>query len=94
MKKLKLIAEAVPEISYICLDVANGYSEHFVDCVRKARRDFPEHTIVVRDVVVTCEILLRTYIYIMFYMAVFKSSSPGGERGDWRNGGGTLTVRS
>ena len=38
MKKLKLIAEAVPEISYICLDVANGYSEHFVDCVRKARR--------------------------------------------------------
>ena len=49
MKKLKLIAEAVPEISYICLDVANGYSEHFVDCVRKARRDFPEYTIVVRD---------------------------------------------
>jgi GMP reductase len=51
MKKLKLITDAVPEISYICLDVANGYSEHFVDCVRKARKDFPEHTIIAGNVV-------------------------------------------
>jgi GMP reductase len=58
MKKLKLITDAVPEISYICLDVANGYSEHFVDCVRKARKDFPEHTIIVRDMRMRADELL------------------------------------
>lgn len=47
--KLKLILEKVPDLRYICLDVANGYSEHFVTLVRKARKDFPDHTILVRE---------------------------------------------
>lgn len=45
--KLKQILEAVPNLKYICLDVANGYSEHFVSFVRQARKDFPSHTIMV-----------------------------------------------
>ncbi len=45
--KLGAIIKAVPALQYICLDVANGYSEHFVDFVRKVRREFPNHTILV-----------------------------------------------
>lgn len=45
--KLKEITAKVSAVRYICLDVANGYSEHFVSLVRQARRDFPEHTIMV-----------------------------------------------
>jgi GMP reductase len=39
------------EIPYICLDVANGYSEHFVDYVRKVRERFDKHTIIAGNVV-------------------------------------------
>lgn len=49
--KLKEIIKAVPNLQYICLDVANGYSEHFVSFVRRARKDFPEHTILAGNVV-------------------------------------------
>lgn len=45
--KLKEIVSLVPKLQYICLDVANGYSEHFVSFVRKTRSDFPDHTILV-----------------------------------------------
>ena len=47
LAKLSQILEAVPEISYICIDVANGYSEHFVQFVRDVRRKYPNHTIMV-----------------------------------------------
>jgi len=47
LEKLKIILELVPEISYICLDVANGYSEHFVEFVKQVRKEFPRHTIMV-----------------------------------------------
>ncbi|KAG8133343.1 hypothetical protein E2320_011140 [Naja naja] len=33
-EKLISIIEAIPLIKYICLDVANGYSEHFVEFVK------------------------------------------------------------
>lgn len=45
--KLKKIIKSVPQLQYICLDVANGYSEHFVSFVRTTRQDFPSHTIMV-----------------------------------------------
>ena len=35
------------DIPAICLDVANGYSEFFVDFVRKVREKWPKHTIMV-----------------------------------------------
>ena len=28
-------------LKWICIDIANGYSEHFVDFVRKVRRELP-----------------------------------------------------
>jgi len=35
----------------VCLDVANGYSEHFVQFVRKVREALPKHTIMAGNVV-------------------------------------------
>jgi hypothetical protein len=43
------IINAIPELDYICVDVANGYSEHFVEFVRLVRKEFPEKTIFVED---------------------------------------------
>jgi len=39
------------KVNMICLDVANGYSEHFVCFVRKVREKFPSHTIFAGNVV-------------------------------------------
>lgn len=49
LEKLCAILEAIPAIKYICLDVANGYSEHFVEFVKNVREKFPKHTIMVKD---------------------------------------------
>ncbi len=46
-EKLVAIVAAVPQIQYICVDVANGYSEHFVNFVKDVRQKFPTHTIMV-----------------------------------------------
>ncbi|XP_069812069.1 GMP reductase 1-like, partial [Dendropsophus ebraccatus] len=45
LDRLSSILEAIPLIKYICLDVANGYSEHFVEFVKKVHAKFPHHTI-------------------------------------------------
>ena len=54
--------DAVPSLEFICLDVANGYSEYFVDSVRKYREAFPRHTIIAGNVVTgeMCEELILT----------------------------------
>lgn len=49
LEKLCSVLEAVPALQYICLDVANGYSEHFVEFVKMVREKFPKHTIMVRQ---------------------------------------------
>ncbi|XP_006002921.1 GMP reductase 1 [Latimeria chalumnae] len=51
MENLSNILEAVPLIRYICLDVANGYSEHFVEFVKRVHDKFPNHTIMAGNVV-------------------------------------------
>ncbi|XP_070810081.1 GMP reductase 2 isoform X2 [Pituophis catenifer annectens] len=51
LNHLEQILEAVPQIRYICLDVANGYSEHFVQFLRDLRKRFPDHTIMAGNVV-------------------------------------------
>merc|ERR1711959_618872 len=38
-------------VKMICVDVANGYSEAFVSCIRNVRKQFPEHTIMAGNVV-------------------------------------------
>lgn len=45
---LESVLSAVPQVRYICLDVANGYSEQFVQHVKDVRARFPKHTIMVR----------------------------------------------
>ncbi|XP_029299809.1 GMP reductase 1 isoform X1 [Cottoperca gobio] len=51
LEKLCAILEAVPALKYICLDVANGYSEYFVEFVKTVRERFPKHTIMAGNVV-------------------------------------------
>ncbi|KAJ8775908.1 hypothetical protein J1605_015971 [Eschrichtius robustus] len=50
-EQLEQILDAIPQVNYICLDVANGYSEHFVEFVKDVRKRFPEHTIMAGNVV-------------------------------------------
>lgn len=50
-EKIKKICEVDPRIRFICIDVANGYSEFFVDFVKKARDQFPDKTIMAGNVV-------------------------------------------
>jgi len=40
-----------PQLQFICIDVANGYSEHFVNFVRQMRKRFPEKVIIAGNVV-------------------------------------------
>jgi len=57
----KILAEH-PSIHFICIDVANGYSEHFGDFVSKVRKSWPEYTIIAGNVVtadMTQELILR-----------------------------------
>lgn len=41
----------VTDVSLICLDVANGYTERFVDCLKRIRDTYPEKTIMAGNVV-------------------------------------------
>ncbi|KAH9424332.1 hypothetical protein DERP_004514 [Dermatophagoides pteronyssinus] len=50
-EKLKEIIAIAPDIKYICLDVANGYSESFVKFLKDVREEFPKHTIMAGNVV-------------------------------------------
>jgi len=49
-KKTQAVLQEV-DVPFICLDVANGYSEHFVDCVKRYREAFPRQTIIAGNVV-------------------------------------------
>lgn len=51
MEKLAEILKAVPAVKMICIDVANGYSEAFVACIRNVRKEFPAMTIMAGNVV-------------------------------------------
>jgi GMP reductase len=61
-QRLTRIINSWPEIHFICIDVANGYSEHFGDYVAKVRETFPSCTIIAGNVVtadMTQELILR-----------------------------------
>lgn len=49
--KLRTIVDEIPQVKYICIDVANGYSQYFVDYIRKVREHYPHHTIMAGNVV-------------------------------------------
>ncbi|HTG56351.1 MAG TPA: GMP reductase, partial [Niabella sp.] len=50
-EKLQLLLSRYPQLSFICIDVANGYSEHFVQFVKQTRGLYPEKTIIAGNVV-------------------------------------------
>lgn len=51
-EKLCAVYDAVQDnLKYVCMDIANGYSEHFAEHVRKVRKAFPELVIIAGNVV-------------------------------------------
>jgi len=50
-EQLGQILAEFPQIPAICLDVANGYSEHFVDFVKEVRTRHPDHILMAGNIV-------------------------------------------
>jgi GMP reductase len=48
-KLLKLVCEAFP-IKHICIDVANGYQQNFIDFCARVREEFPDKTLIAGNV--------------------------------------------
>jgi len=62
LDRLQSILEHIPQINFICLDVANGYTEHFVSFVTRVRLLYPDKVIIAGSVVtreMTEELLLK-----------------------------------
>lgn len=49
--KIVLIIAANPLLKFICIDVANGYSEHFVQFLKQMRQHYPNKVIIAGNVV-------------------------------------------
>ena len=50
-EKLATIFSKHPQLKFICIDVANGYSEHFVNFVNQTRNTYPNKVIIAGNVV-------------------------------------------
>jgi GMP reductase len=50
-KKLVEIESRNPQLKFICIDVANGYSQHFVSFLKRTREQFPAKIIMAGNVV-------------------------------------------
>lgn len=62
LNKINEIIKNIPDIKFICLDVANGYTEVFVNFVSKVRELYPNKVIIAGTVVtreMTEELLLK-----------------------------------
>jgi GMP reductase len=54
-EKLCTVYDKVADnLKYVCIDIANGYSEHFVEHVREVRKRFP-HLVIIAGNVVTAD---------------------------------------
>jgi GMP reductase len=51
LARLDQILERHPALSFVCMDVANGYSEHFADQIGKVRARHPDKIIIAGNVV-------------------------------------------
>jgi GMP reductase len=61
-ERLSRIINEYDRIKFICVDVANGYSEHFGDFIEDVRKRWPDKTIIAGNVVtgdMTQELILR-----------------------------------
>ena len=52
--KFRAVYEQAPNIKFVCIDVANGYSERFTNFVRKFRELYP-HIVIIAGNVVTAD---------------------------------------
>lgn len=62
IEKLYYVIGLTPQLQFICIDVANGYSEKFMDFVSAIREKYPHITIIAGNVVtpdVTEQLILR-----------------------------------
>lgn len=50
-QKISTILQTSPEIPFICIDIANGYSEHLINFVSHVRESFPDKIICAGNVV-------------------------------------------
>ena len=50
-KLLEVKKESDNKLKYVCIDIANGYSDHFATHVRKVRDEFPDLVIIAGNVV-------------------------------------------
>ena len=50
-EKIATIFSQNPNLKFICIDVANGYSEHFVNFVKQTRLNYPNKVIMAGNVV-------------------------------------------
>lgn len=50
-KRLAAIFNDNPQLKFICIDVANGYSEHFVNFVKQTRKQYSDKVIIAGNVV-------------------------------------------
>lgn len=50
-EKISQLLNANPQLKFICIDVANGYSEHFVSYVKQTRKKFSDKVIIAGNVV-------------------------------------------
>ncbi|WJJ95311.1 GMP reductase [Algibacter luteus] len=50
-KRLSAIFTSHPQLKFICIDVANGYSEYFANFVKNIRDQYPEKVIIAGNVV-------------------------------------------
>jgi GMP reductase len=50
-KLVDVQAEVCDQLKYVCMDIANGYSDHFAAHVRKVRTEFPDLVIIAGNVV-------------------------------------------
>lgn len=53
-KFMKVYEGTKDNIKYLCVDIANGYSEHFVNHIRKIRENYP-HIVIIAGNVVTAD---------------------------------------
>tara|TARA_B100001093_G_scaffold180774_3_gene173351 strand:- start:7860 stop:9032 length:1173 start_codon:yes stop_codon:yes gene_type:complete len=53
-QKFKVVYQQTSNIKYVCIDVANGYSERFIDFVREFRMNYP-HVVIIAGNVVTAD---------------------------------------
>jgi GMP reductase len=51
LEKIVQVISANPQLRFICIDVANGYSEHFVAFVKQTRKKFHDKVIIAGNVV-------------------------------------------